>query len=177
MKRAILFVALLGACASEAPPRTEVSLASVPSPSASASAAPAAPSASGSASTSVFGRDDANTPAQLAGTALGEADAGAGAELSRDAIHRVVAAHRGAIKLCYEKALAHDPHLEGRVSVRFAIDSSGQVASAASAPPTSMPDANVVSCVLREFRALHFPPHAGAPVSVVYPFIFAAADP
>ncbi len=81
-------------------------------------------------------------------------------------------AHRGAIKVCYEKALVRDPHLEGRVSVRFA-----QVTSAASVPPTSMPDANVVSCVLGQFRALRFPPHAGAPVSVVYPFIFAAAGP
>src|SRR5262249_44504331 len=45
----------------------------------------------------------------------------------REAVHRVVEAHKGAVKYCYEKELAAKPDLAGRVTVRFTIDGTGAV--------------------------------------------------
>ena len=167
MKRAAALAIVLCACGSETPsPRSEVSIAPAPAPSALPSAAPS----SSSSSSGDVGQDAGLAPQPADTTTAPKAD------LSRDAIHDVVASHRSAITRCYEKALLANPHLEGRVFVRFVIDPSGQVSSAESAPPTTMSDAKVVSCVLHEFRGMHFAAHDAPAVSVVYPFIFTPAD-
>jgi hypothetical protein len=93
--------------------------------------------------------------------------------LPPEIIRRVIRAHVGQVRACYEDGLKKNPTLEGRVDVKFVIDTSGRVSSARSTPHSTMPDMAVVSCVVAAFRRLRFPqPKAGA-VTVIYPLVFA----
>lgn len=75
------------------------------------------------------------------------------------------------VRTCYERGLAHAPIMRGRIVVRFVIARDGSVSSADDAGST-LPDANVIACVLDVFRALTFPKPTGQPVMIVYPMQF-----
>jgi hypothetical protein len=107
-------------------------------------------------------------------------------------IQKVVRSNFQAIRACYEGGLRKDPDLAGRVAVRFVIGTDGKVISAesvdpekpaaadplrSSSPSGSMPDANVVSCVVDLFKKLSFPTPSGGKVVVVYPFTFSPGAP
>ena len=47
--------------------------------------------------------------------------------LDKDIIRRIVRAHINEVRYCYEKGLAVDPNLKGRVAVTFTIDAEGKV--------------------------------------------------
>jgi hypothetical protein len=64
--------------------------------------------------------------------------------------------------------LRENPGLAGRVVTRFAVDRQGMV-SMAQDGGSSLPNATVVRCVVKEFYSLSFPPHEGGIVTVVYP--------
>jgi TonB family protein len=88
-------------------------------------------------------------------------------------IARVVNANRDQFRTCYDQGRARNPRLTGRVSTRFVIDASGAVSSAASEPSTTMPDVQVIACVVSTFQSLKFPaPHGGGDMTVTYPFDF-----
>ncbi len=90
--------------------------------------------------------------------------------LSADQIHRVVIAHRGALQACYEIEAQKDPSLRGGVTVAWTIDASGAVTTANLAS-TSIHNARVEGCVLRQVRAWHFPASDGVS-QPTYPFSF-----
>jgi hypothetical protein len=91
-----------------------------------------------------------------------------------EAIQRIVRANSGRFRVCYQAGLRSNPNLEGRVVARLVIDSSGNVV-VASDGGSDLPDAEVVSCVVRGFANIAFPPTAASgadAVTVVYPLVF-----
>jgi hypothetical protein len=86
-------------------------------------------------------------------------------------IQRIVRQNFGRFRLCYEKGLAANPNLQGRVSVRFVIDRNGAVSNAANGG-SSMPSSEVTNCVLGAFYGLSFPKPEGGIVTVSYPIAF-----
>jgi hypothetical protein len=93
--------------------------------------------------------------------------------LSREQINRVVQANRAAIKYCFETALQRAPKLEGAINVQWRIDRKGNVSTTRVAKST-LGDAKVEGCILRQIQRWKFPEPDGGEVDVVYPFIFRA---
>ncbi|WP_433931424.1 AgmX/PglI C-terminal domain-containing protein [Sorangium cellulosum] len=92
--------------------------------------------------------------------------------LPPEVVQRIVRQSFGRFRLCYEEGLGRYPRLQGRVTVHFTIDPSGAVVNARHGS-FDLPDAAVVSCVVRAFPALSFPAPEGGSVDVVYPLHFA----
>jgi hypothetical protein len=135
--------------------------------------------------TSVPARDatsSAPPPSASSGAAgLGSNGARVGAasakgRLPPPVIQRIVRASFGSFRRCYERGLATDSTLRGSVRVKFVIARSGAVESVLDAGST-LPDSDVVSCVLAGFTTLKFPQPDGGMVTVVYPIQFAPGDP
>jgi hypothetical protein len=102
-----------------------------------------------------------------------QAAAGAGPThggLSAEQIRRVVFAHKGALQACYEIEAQKDPTLKGGVTVSWTIDPSGAVTSAGLAG-SSIHNARVEGCVLRQVKNWHFPSSDGVSQST-FPFSF-----
>jgi hypothetical protein len=93
--------------------------------------------------------------------------------LSPEQIRRVVRAHTGALQACFEIEAQKDPTLKGGVTVAWSIDPSGSVTSANLAS-TTMHNARVEGCVLRQVRTWHFPVSDGSS-QATYPFVFGLA--
>ena len=91
--------------------------------------------------------------------------------LPPEVIQRSVRANMGRFRSCYERGLASNPALEGRVAVKFVIDRSGAVSTAADDGST-LPDPSVVQCIVRQYRSMSFPPPEGGAVTVRYPLDF-----
>jgi hypothetical protein len=90
--------------------------------------------------------------------------------LSPEQIRRVVVAHRGALQACYEIEAQKDPTLRGGVTAAWTIDASGAVTSASQAGST-IHNARVEGCVLRQVRTWHFPSSDGVS-QATFPFSF-----
>jgi hypothetical protein len=90
--------------------------------------------------------------------------------LSAEQIRRVVVAHRGALQACYEIEAQKDPTLRGGVTVAWTIDPSGAVTSGNVAGST-IHNARVEGCVLRQVRSWHFPSSDGVS-QATFPFSF-----
>jgi hypothetical protein len=90
--------------------------------------------------------------------------------LSAEQIRRVVMAHRGALQACYEMEAQKDPTLRGGVTSAWTIDPGGTVTSASLAG-TTIHNARVEGCVLRQIRTWHFPASDGVS-QATYPFSF-----
>jgi len=95
--------------------------------------------------------------------------------LPPEVIQRIVRQNFGRFRLCYENGLRNNPNLQGRVAVKFVIDRSGAVASAANGG-SDLPDGAVVQCIVRAFGNLSFPQPEGGVVTVVYPVVFNPGD-
>jgi tetratricopeptide (TPR) repeat protein len=91
--------------------------------------------------------------------------------IAPEVISRVVRQRFGAMRACYEAGLARNPALAGRVAIRFVIDRTGSV-SAANLEGSSLVDAQVNACIVREFRGLSFPTPEGGVITVTYPLVF-----
>ena len=87
-------------------------------------------------------------------------------------IRRVVFGEVDRFNRCYIAGLAKNAKLEGSVLLRFVIDPSGAVASGQSEAASTMPDKEVVACVVQELKTLRFPRPNGGFVTVVYPLVF-----
>ncbi|WP_437991119.1 AgmX/PglI C-terminal domain-containing protein [Sorangium sp. So ce145] len=88
-----------------------------------------------------------------------------------EVIQRIVRQNFGRFRLCYENGLRNSPNLTGRVSVGFVIGRDGAVSSVHNGG-SDLPDAGVVSCVVRSFYGLSFPPPDAGIVTVTYPLLF-----
>ncbi|HXX68156.1 MAG TPA: AgmX/PglI C-terminal domain-containing protein [Polyangiaceae bacterium] len=100
----------------------------------------------------------------------GSAAVAAHGGLSPEQIRRVVLAHRGALQACYEIEAQKDPSLRGGVTASWTIDPAGAVTSAGLAGST-IHNARVEGCVLRQVRTWHFPSSDGAS-QATFPFSF-----
>ena len=98
--------------------------------------------------------------------------------LSKEVIQRILRQNHGLLRRCYEKGLSEDPNLQGRIAVRFVINSNGSVGSAANAS-SSLPDSSVLltdswffDCVVRTLDRINFPKPETGVVRVFYPVSF-----
>jgi hypothetical protein len=94
--------------------------------------------------------------------------------LSREVIDRIIQRHFNEIKYCYEKELAKNPALYGKVAVLFIIDGGGKVSDAL-VQQTTLSSEPVESCMVNHVRRWAFPqPRGGGTVEVTYPYVFKA---
>ena len=95
--------------------------------------------------------------------------------LSRDVINRVIQKHYNEIKYCYEKELARDPALYGKVTMLFVIGGTGRVDDAL-VQQTTMANEAVEGCMVNHVKRWAFPqPQGGGTVQVTYPYVFKAS--
>lgn len=113
-------------------------------------------------------RREARVPALRVGTAEVKGS------LSKEVIRRTIQRRLNELRFCYERGLAADPALSGRVSVSFLIAPSGAVQQAVLQDST-LDSKSVVDCVTAAVRRFAFPaPDGGGYVQVTYPFSFAS---
>jgi hypothetical protein len=90
--------------------------------------------------------------------------------LSPEQIRRVVMAHLGALRACYESEAERNPNLKGGVTVLWQIAPEGTV-SGASLGGSSLGSPRVEGCVVRQVKGWRFPSSPAAS-SVNWPFKF-----
>ncbi len=94
--------------------------------------------------------------------------------LDKSLIDRVVKSHLAQIRYCYQRELAKNPKLFGKIVVKFVIAKDGTVSSA-STKTSSMNNPIVERCINSRFMRMRFPsPKGGGIVIVSYPFVFNA---
>jgi hypothetical protein len=91
--------------------------------------------------------------------------------LSKEQINKVVRAHLAGVKYCYEKELQHKTGLSGGVDIFWVIQPGGDV-SKASVKSSTLGDAAVEGCILRQVKQWQFPKAPGQTIVGRYPFIF-----
>ncbi len=104
-------------------------------------------------------------------SASAEDTASTSGTLPRETIRRIIQQNRNRFRACYERGLAADPNLAGRVKVRFVIRTDGSVADVTDAG-SDLPNRTVIACVLRAFESIRFPSPEGGSVTVIYPLAF-----
>ncbi len=90
----------------------------------------------------------------------------------RTVIQRIVRAHVGEIRGCYNRALRRDPTLQGRVAIRWVISADGTVATAV-VDKNEVGDEALGKCIAKQVKTWRFPAVAsgsGATL-VTYPFM------
>jgi hypothetical protein len=96
--------------------------------------------------------------------------------LSPGEIQGTVLAIHPALGRCYDAGLLRNPELAGIVVIRFIIQQDGSVPLVV-LDDTSLPDPNVIECMVPEFARLVFPAPVGSFVTVVYPVDFSPTAP
>lgn len=91
--------------------------------------------------------------------------------LSQEQVRRVVMAHLGAVRACYESEAQRNPSLKGGVTVQWTIDPSGSVSSA-SLGGTTLGNARVEGCVVRQVKGWRFPSSETPTIVGGFPFKF-----
>lgn len=111
------------------------------------------------------------------GNGNGETKVGAAAPpaasggLTPEQIRRVVAAHLGAVRACYDIELQKNPNLKGGMQLSWQIDPSGSVTNA-SVVSSSLGSPRVEGCVIRQLKNWKFPEASAASNVSSYPFKF-----
>jgi phospholipase/carboxylesterase len=150
-----------------------------PAPDAGVSAAaraPASPGAAAPPAAATAPRSAADGPdLSLDRTALAPRRGdGAASGLSPQQVQEALRRNMAPIRFCHEQRLAARPGLSGRVAIRFTVAPDGAV-SGASVDSSTLGDDAAVECVRRAVTRVRFPaPAGGAPVTITYPFLFAA---
>lgn len=91
--------------------------------------------------------------------------------LSPEQVRRVVLAHTGALRACYESEAERNPNLRGGVTVSWQIEPGGSVTTA-SVVSSTLSNPRVEGCVVRQVKAWHFPQSDSATQVASYPFRF-----
>lgn len=104
----------------------------------------------------------------VVGTGTASGDFGG---LTKEEIDKVVKSRAGLIKACYQKELDKQKGLGGKLVINFSIDAGGSVTKAKpDGGKSSLQNASVSDCVVRQIFKLKFPAKGGGVVN--YPFIF-----
>jgi len=104
------------------------------------------------------------------------AHAGSGASIDPFVVRQKIKRDLPKIHRCYESALRHEPELEGKVSVRFAVIRSGDVRGVKVLENTTG-NSSVERCVARVVGEFRFPRHrTGKYVRFTFPFVFAPQE-
>ncbi len=118
------------------------------------------------------------TKASLGGKAKAKATArtsvGAGsiAGFCKEAdIQRVVNARRSGISYCYEKELARNPELGGKVTLNWRIGLDGKVMKVI-VESSTLGNKDVEGCMIRNVERWTFPKPEGGMCQIKYPFVF-----
>jgi hypothetical protein len=91
--------------------------------------------------------------------------------LDRAVIQATIAKYLSQVRACYEAQLQSNPGLAGQVTMKFAIDGGGDVASAA-VERSTLGNAQVEGCIAQRLKTWKFPkPVGGVTVKVNYPFL------
>lgn len=93
--------------------------------------------------------------------------------LDEETIRRVIRRHVPPVRYCYERQLAKDPNLQGRLGIEFAIGQDGRVTAVKVVGPLQ---SELDRCVARVVRRMVFPKPEGGIVVVSYPFVFRAGN-
>jgi hypothetical protein len=101
------------------------------------------------------------------GSGGGETDG----SLSKEQINKVVRSHLAGVKYCYEKELQRKASLAGGIDIFWVIQPDGNV-SKASVKGSTIGDAAVEGCILRQVKQWQFPKAPGQTIVGRYPFIF-----
>ncbi len=96
--------------------------------------------------------------------------------ISQDRVEEVVADRGASLRACYEEGLTRNKDLKGAIAVKMTVAETGRVSDAKSAAGTTMPDAEVVSCVVDIMKTLEFGAQ-DAPQTVRYALAFAPDPP
>ena len=92
--------------------------------------------------------------------------------LDRSVIDAYIRRNLAKIRWCYEKELAKDPKLFGKIVINFIIGGTGKVKKSG-VKRTTMQNKTVERCVARQIKKIRFPkPKGGGIVIVNYPFVF-----
>lgn len=91
--------------------------------------------------------------------------------LDRSLIRRTVQRHLGALRYCYERALAKDPTLSGKVVARLVIGPDGTVTDARADEGSTLNDPEVQRCLIGRFQRMTFPAPRST-IVVTYPVVF-----
>jgi hypothetical protein len=93
--------------------------------------------------------------------------------LDKSLIDAVIKRNMSQIRYCYQRQLAKNPSLNGKIKVKFVIAKDGSV-SKASIDSSTMGGGGkpVESCIVGRFKKFKFPQPNGGIVIVKYPFIF-----
>ena len=76
---------------------------------------------------------------------------------------------------CYVAGKKKDPKLRGKVIVKFTVNANGTAKPAANEGST-LPDDDVIACVVRTVKTMHFTKPVEGTATVVYPLIFRPGD-
>jgi TonB family protein len=108
--------------------------------------------------------------------ALEDAESVVEGGLDRDVIAAIIKEHLGQIRYCYERQLAADADLYGKIKVKFNIGADGSVETQ-SIGQSTLKSAMVEECILRRIATWKFPkPKGGTKVMVSYPFLFKSVN-
>lgn len=92
--------------------------------------------------------------------------------LDRSVIDSYIKRNLAKIRWCYEKELAKNDNIGGRIVINFTITGTGSV-STSKVHRTTMGNNNVEDCIASTVRQIRFPsPKGGGIVVVTYPFVF-----
>jgi len=98
-------------------------------------------------------------------------------DIDKTVVRKIVRSHRDQIERCYASGLKANPHLGGRLVVRFSIDGKGKVTEA-KVVESEMAAPAVEQCIRNEIEKWVFPPFGrGDPVTITYPFTFVPPHP
>jgi hypothetical protein len=86
-------------------------------------------------------------------------------------IRQVVGAKSDAIRYCFEKQLATDPTLSGKIITRWNIELDGSVKGASTVSST-VQSPEVEGCIVRTIEQLRFQKPSGGICRIDYPFVF-----
>ena len=92
--------------------------------------------------------------------------------ISQESVMRTVRQNFGRFRLCYEKGLARNAALTGKIELKFAVERDGAVSHVVTGAGTDLPDPEVVKCAMNALNGVSFPLPEGGPASVVYPILF-----
>ena len=86
-------------------------------------------------------------------------------------IQKVVSARQSGITYCYEKELARDPELQGKVTVNWRIGVDGKVMKVI-VENSTLNNKEVEGCMMRQIERWAFPKPEGGMCQIRYPFVF-----